>query len=108
MHLGSRAECRNIEEILDALKAHLKKNHRLTPGLIFSSLDQMQQDMLSHRDFTHALERVGIKLHQKEFDIICGLLDQNNDGSIKYKPLVQELQGVPQKMFINREISRLA
>ena len=54
------------------------------------------------------MDRIGVDLQASEFKIIQEKLDPNNNQKIAYEPLVFELQGLPQKVFVNSSVKILA
>lgn len=106
--LNFEREVTDVDELLENLKAWIKRNDRLTFQAIFESLDREQFGEITEAKFDEALYRMGIKLRLSEKRVLKEVLDQRNIGFLKYMPLVRELQGVPQGEFIIKEITRLA
>jgi len=98
----------DIEEYLASMKAWLNRNDRLTLRSVFESMDKENFGELNESNFDKSMLKVGIKLRATERKIIRDVLDPKKIGFIRYRPLIRELQGIPQIEFITREVLKLA
>ena len=80
----------------------------MTVRSIFESLDLQNFGELNEAKFETALRKVGVDLRAKEKRLLKDILDPRNIGFMKYKPILRELQGVPQLDFISNEVVRRA
>ena len=54
------------------------------------------------------MHKLGVDLRAKEKRFLRDVLDPKNLGFLRYRPLLREIQGVPQLDFISNEIVRIA
>lgn len=108
IYLNHERDLQDIEEFLASVRAWLARNERLTLKSIFESMDKENFGELSETKFESALLKIGVKLRQSERRLIKEVLDPRGIGFIRYRPLVKELQGIPQLDFIVKEIIKLA
>jgi len=103
-------ELQDIEDFIASLKAWLgrSENQSLTVRTIFESLDLQNFGELTDAKFEIALRKIGVDMRPKEKRMLKEVLDPRNIGFMKYRPLLRELQGIPQLDFISNEVTRLA
>ena len=101
-------EAKSISEVVRRMSAWLLKHDRVTVGGIFRSLDRGGFGELREREFAKACERMGISLSAKDLKLLKSVLDHRSTGYCKYKPLVQQLSGMPAKEFLDPAIEKLA
>jgi hypothetical protein len=51
---------------------------------------------------------MGMVLSRKDLQLLKTVLDHRSTGYLKYKPLVQQLAGMPAKVFLEPVIEKLA
>jgi L-rhamnose isomerase len=71
-------------------------------------MDRENFGELSEAKFESALLKVGVQLRPKEKRILKDILDSKNIGFLRYRPLLREIQGVPQGDFLPASVNRLA
>ena len=99
---------RDVQEVLQQMKEWLTKNDRLTVRPIFHSVDQGGFGEIKEATFVKAFARLGIQLKPSEITLLKKVLDPRQVGFLKYTPLVNNLQGIPQKEFVSPAIEKLA
>lgn len=106
----NQQEITDIEEFVECLKAWLsrKENQSLSVRSIFESLDRQNFGELKEPDFDLALKKVGVLLRADEKKLLKNVLEANGTGYLKYRPLLNEISGIPQLDFVIPEVSRLA
>jgi len=108
IYLNHDKELSDIEKILASLRSWLQRNERLTLRSIFESLDKENFGELSTDKFDTAMLKIGVRLRQNEKRILQDILDPRHIGFMRYRPLVKELQGIPQLEFMTKEVFKLA
>lgn len=101
-------EVADIDEFLSQLRKWMAKNERLTLKSIFESIDRENYGELTEAKFEQALAKIGVQLRQQEKRMLKDYLDSRSIGFLKYRPLVREMQGVPQLDFILKEVQKIA
>lgn len=82
-------------------KEWLKINNRITVATIVNSFDYDKSNLINRRLLMPIFERMGIKLHFTEADMIADCIKDVDDDLLRYRPLVIELTTGPnQKEFI--------
>lgn len=84
------------------------ENQSLTVRTIFEQMDLQNFGELQEGKFEVALHKVGVELRAKEKRFLRDVLDPRNIGFLRYRPLLREIQGVPQLDFISNEVIRIA
>ena len=90
------------------MMAWVEKHDRLTVAGIFRSLDRGGFGELNEANFYKACERIGIALTPGNMRELKSVLDHRSTGYLKYRPLVQQLSGVPAKEFLAPEVEKLS
>jgi Ca2+-binding EF-hand superfamily protein len=90
--------CDTLEELLTEIKEWLKINNRLTVSTIFNSFDLNRDGVIEKPLFPMIFERLGIKLHEKEVDMLFNCLNKDDPDLAKYKPLVVEITTGPRQI----------
>jgi len=106
--LNFEKELTDLEDIILAMKKWVEKNQRLTVRSIFESMDKENFGELTEQKFEMALNKIGFRLREREKVALKAVLDPKNFGYFKYRPLIRELQGIPQLEFLPTEIIKLA
>ena len=73
--LNFEKEVTDVDEMLENLKAWIKRNDRLTFQAIFESLDREQFGEITEAKFDEAFHRMGIKLRLSEKRVLKEALD---------------------------------
>jgi len=68
--LDYQRELTDLHQILDAIKAWLAKNPRLTVKAIFESLDKQNFGELDRHTFELAFNKLGLRLRDREIDVL--------------------------------------
>jgi hypothetical protein len=71
-------------------------------------LDKQNFGELDEFKFEKAMNKIGIKLRAGEKNILKDYLDPRKIGFLRYKPLLRELQHIPQIEFIAKEVLKVA
>jgi hypothetical protein len=103
-------EIADVEEFLVCLKRWLNRpeNQSITVRTIFEQMDLQNFGELQETKFETALHKLGVDLRAKEKRFLRDILDPKNLGFLRYRPLLREIQGVPQLDFISNEVVRIA
>lgn len=108
--LDQAGELRRVRTVVQALRAWLARptNDRLSALQIFEALDLRCTGEVSPTDFASALARLGVKLRDREAQLLKEVLDPRQVGWVQYRGLLRELQGVPQLEFMDKAVVKLA
>ena len=63
---------------------------------------------LTRDQFLKGFQRIGIQINEREYRFLSDVLDPNNTQIFNYEPLLQEIDAVPNMLFINESIKKLA
>lgn len=101
-------DAKTVSEVIRRMSDWLDKHNRITVGAIFRSLDRGGFGELREKEFSRACDRMGIDLSRTDLKLLKSVLDHRSTGYLKYKPLVQQLSGMPAKVFLDPAIEKLA
>ena len=107
---GEQQEITDIDDFITALRSWLNRseNQSLTVRTIFESLDHQNFGELTEAKFDTAMHKIGVDLRAREKRLLKDMLDRRNIGFLSYRPLLREMQGMPQQDFIPVEVLRMA
>jgi hypothetical protein len=90
--------CESIDELLYEIKEWLKINDRLTVPTIFNNFDYNKSGFIEKELLIPIFARLGIKLHEKEINMLFNCLNKEDEFVCKYRPLVVELTTGPRQL----------
>jgi Ca2+-binding EF-hand superfamily protein len=92
---------------LNAVKDWFKINERLSVATVFQHMDPNGHGDISTEDFKKGLEKLGISLRDREFDLLKKQLDVDNINMMHYQIFIREILGIPQKEFVPFALRKL-
>lgn len=90
--------CESVDELLNEIKEWLRINDRLTVPSIFNNFDYNKSGFIEKDFLVPIFARLGIKLHEKEVDMLFNCLNKEDNFLCKYRPLVIELTTGPRQL----------
>jgi len=90
--------CQDINELLDEIKEWLKINERLTVSTVFNSFDINKSGFIERDTLKPIFARLGIKIHEREVEMLFNCLNKDDPDLCKYRPLVREITTGPHQI----------